>query len=46
MSFVEPLDGLVAVRRFLDFVAGGRQRPREPAPQRVVIIRDENATHQ
>ena len=45
VAVVQPLDGGVAVRGFLDFVFGFREAPGEPAPEGVVIVGDENATH-
>src|ERR1700736_5211645 len=45
MALVQPLDRLIAVGSFFHFVAGRRQWACEPAPQRVVIVSDENATH-
>ena len=46
VPFVQTLDRLIPVRRFFDFVASGRERPGQPAPECVVIICDENATHE
>ena len=45
VAVVQPLDGGVAVGRLLHFVTRRAQRQREPAPQRVVIVGDQNATH-
>ena len=45
VALVEPLDGGVAVGGFLDFVFRFREAPGEPAPERVVIVGDENAAH-
>ena len=45
MPVVKPLDRLVAIRSFFHFMVGGRQRPSEPATERIVIVSNENATH-
>ena len=45
MAFVQPLDGLVAVRGLFHFMAGRRQGPGKSASKGIVIICDENATH-
>ena len=42
---MQPLDGGVAVRGFVDFVPGFGQAADQPPPQRVVIVSDENSTH-
>src|SRR4029077_11642856 len=45
VAVVQALDRRVAVRSFLDLVARLGQPARQPAPERVVIIGNENATH-
>ena len=45
VAFVQTLDRLVAVGGFLDLVAGGGERPGQPASKGVVIVGDENAAH-
>ncbi len=46
VAFVEPLDGLVAVRGFVHLVTRGRQRACESAPERVVVVSNQNAAHE
>jgi len=45
VALVELLDRGVAVGRFVHVVPGLGQRAEEAAPERVVIVSDENATH-
>ena len=45
VAVVQPLDGGVAVRGLVDFVAGLGQPAHQPAPERIVIVGDENSTH-
>ena len=45
VAVVQPLDGGVAVRRFLDLVPGFGQPAHQPAAQRIVIVGNQNSTH-
>jgi hypothetical protein len=44
-ALVQLLDGGVAVRGFVDVVTGLGQPAGQAAPQRIMIVGDENATH-
>ena len=45
LPFMQLLDGDVAVWRLVHFVVRVRKRPDDPAPQRIVIVCNQNPTH-
>jgi hypothetical protein len=45
VAVVEPLDGGVAIGGFIDFVPGFREPTDQPAPERVVVVGNQDSSH-